>query len=146
MTKTVKRSKHSRVMTIANSLIKQGYSRSMAMVEAWIMVKLPQVITRVAGVTHAKRQTAIEHLQHYNAEDISITLVRDKHNAYDVNAVAVVATVKGKGSYTMGYLPRAMAMFIAPLLNAGKVVTSHYRSVKAKAINLPYGLEIAFTA
>lgn len=110
------------------------------------MVKLPQVITRVAGVTHVKRQTAIEHLQHYRAEDINITLVRDRQNAYDVNAVAVVATVKGKGSYTMGYLPRAMAMFIAPLLNAGKAVTSHYRAVKTKAINLPYGLEIAFTA
>ena len=132
--------------TIANSLAKQGYIRSMAMVEAWIMVKLPQVITRVAGVTHAKRQTAIEHLQHYNAEDISITLVRDKHNTADTNAVAVVATVKGKGSYTMGYLPRAMAMFIAPLLNAGKAVKSCYRAVRTKAINLPYGLEIAFTA
>lgn len=135
-----------KVCTIANSLVKQGYSRSMAMVEAWIMAKLPQVITRVAGVTHSRRQTAIEHLRRYNTEDINITLVRDKRNAYDDNAVAVVATVKGKGSYTMGYLPRAMAMFVAPLLNAGKAVTSHYRAVRTKAINLPYGLEIAFTA
>ena len=107
----------------------------MAMVEAWIMVKLPQVIARVTGVTYCKRQTAIEHLQHYNTEDISITLVRDKHNTADENVVAVVATVKSKGSYTMGYLPRAMAMFIAPLLNAGKTVRGYYRAVKAKAIN-----------
>lgn len=135
-----------KVCTIANSLVKQGYSRSMAMVEAWIMAKLPQIITRVAGVTQSRRQTAIEHLRRYNTEDINITLVRDKRNAYDDNAVAVVATVKGKGSYTMGYLPRAMAMFVAPLLNAGKAVTSHYRAVRTKAINLPYGLEIAFTA
>lgn len=108
----------------------------MAMVEAWIMVKLPQVIARVTGVTYCKRQTAIEHLQHYNTEDISITLVRDKHNTADENVVAVVATVKSKGSYTMGYLPRAMAMFIAPLLNAGKAVRGYYRAVKAKGYKL----------
>lgn len=31
---------------------------------------------------------------------------------------------------------RSMAMFIAPLLNAGKTVRGYYRAVKAKAINL----------
>ena len=132
----MKRTMHSKVMTIANRLVKQGYNRANAMVKAWVLVKLPNICTKVAGVTYCKRQQAIEHLTHYRPENIRISLYRDKANAYDRNAVAVIATVKGKGSYTMGYLPKALAAFIAPLMDAGRTITSCLASIRGT--NEPY--------
>ena len=132
----MKRTMHSKVMTIANRLVKQGYNRANAMVKAWVLVKLPNICTKVAGVTYGKRQQAIEHLTHYRPEHIRISLYRDNANAYDRNAVAVIATVKGKGSYTMGYLPKALAAFIAPLMDAGRTITSRLASIRGT--NEPY--------
>ena len=102
--------KHSKVMTIANQLVKQGYNRAYAMVKAWALVKLSGVTVKVAGVTYGKRQTALEHLTHYRPQDVRISLCRDKSNAADKNAVAVIAAVRGKGAYTMGYLRRSGAL------------------------------------
>ena len=132
----MKRPQHSKVMTIANRLVKQGYNRANAMVKAWVLVKLPNICTKVAGVTYGKRQQAIEHLTHYRPEHIRISLYRDKANAYDRNAIAVIATVKGQGSYTMGYLPKALAAFIAPLMDAGRTITSRLASIRGT--NEPY--------
>ena len=132
----MKRTMHSKVMTIANRLVKQGYNRANAMVKAWVLVKLPNICTKVAGVTYGKRQQAIEHLTHYRPEHIRISLYRDNANAYDRNAVAVIATVKGKGSYTMGYLPKALAAFIAPLMDAGRTITSRLAGIRGT--NEPY--------
>ena len=91
---------HSKVMTIANKLVAQGYSRANAMVKAWVLVKLPLVKTKVAGVTFGRRQEAIEHLSRYSPENIHIVLKRERCNVSDRNAVAVIAMVSGKGSYT----------------------------------------------
>jgi len=44
--------------------------------------------------------------------------------------VAVYATVEGKGAYHMGYLPRALAAFVAPLMDAGKAVGVMFREVR----------------
>ena len=132
----MKRTQHSKVMTIANRLVKQGYNRANAMVKAWVLVKLPNICTKVAGVTYGKRQQAIEHLTHYRPEHIRISLYRDNANAYDRNAIAVIATVKGKGSYTMGYLPKALAAFIAPLMDAGRTITSRLAGIRGT--NEPY--------
>jgi len=126
----MKKATHSNVMTIANRLVTQGYNRANAMVKAWVLLKMPLVETKVAGVTYGKRQKAIEHLTRYQPEQISIRLVRKQNNEHDVNAVAVVATVAGKGSYVMGHLPRALAAFIAPLLDAGKEIHSVYKEVR----------------
>ena len=127
----------------ANNLVKEGYSKAAAFVKAWVLVKLEQVKIRVSGVTYGQRQKALEHLKKYKAEDISIQLIHDSNNKYDRNAVQVIATVKNKGSYCMGYLPRRLAMFIAPLLTCGDTVTAVYSKVAVKDVSLPYGLEIA---
>ena len=127
--------RHSKVMTIANRLVKQGYNRANAMVKAWALVKMPQLLT--------KRQKAIEHLKRYAPELITISLYRDTRNAYDKNAIAVIATVQGKGSYTMGYVPKALAAFIAPLIDSGKRVYSTLRAIKGLyQPYMNYGLEI----
>lgn len=139
----MKRTAHSKVMTIANQLVKQGYNRANAMVKAWVLVKMQSVPTKVSGVTYGKRQQAIEHLTHYLPEDIRISLYRDRTNAYDSNAVAVIATVRNKGAYTMGYLPKALAAFIAPLIDSGKMIASRFREIKEMYQPfMNYGLEI----
>ena len=135
--------RHSKVMTIANRLVKQGYNRAHAMVKAWALVKLPNVLTKVAGVTYGKRQTAIEHLTHYRPQDIRISLYRDEHNAADKNAVAVIAAVRGKGAYSIGYLPKAFAAFIAPLMDTGREVKSRLAEIRGgQALYLNYGMRI----
>ena len=138
------RRKNGNVMTIANKLVAQGYNRANAMVKAWILVKMPLVNTKVAGVTFGNRQKAIEHIAQYRASDVHISLQRERDNQYDRNAVAVVATVNGKGSYTMGYLPKALAAFIAPLMDAGKAVQALFEGVTGMfAPYMNYGLAIA---
>ena len=77
-----------------------------------------------------KRQTAIEHLTHYRPQDVRISLYRDEHNAADKNAVAVIAAVRGKGAYTIGYLPKAFAAFIAPLMDTGREVKSRLAEIR----------------
>lgn len=135
--------RHSKVMTIANSLVKQGYNRAFAMVKAWALVKLQSVPTKVSGVTYGKRQTALEHLTRYAPQAVRISLYRDKANAADHNAVAVIASVQGKGAYTIGYLPKALASFIAPLMDGGKAVYSRLQAIcGGQALYLNYGMRI----
>ena len=135
----------SKVMTIANRLVAQGYNRPHAMVKAWALVKLARLDTKVAGVTFGNRQKAIERLALYAPESITIRLERERDNQHDSNAVAVWAAVEGKGSYHMGYLPRALAPFIAPLLDAGKAVGAAFREVRggfAPYASLGLGIEV----
>jgi ADP-ribosylglycohydrolase len=124
-----KQESHSKVMTIANSLVKDGVGRSAAMVKAWALIKLAAVDTKAAGVTHGRRQQALAHLERYPAGMVSVSLIRERENAFDKNAVAVVASVAGKGSYVVGYVPRMLAAFLAPLMDAGKGVQASYRAV-----------------
>ena len=139
----MKKTLHSKVMTIANKLVTQGYNRANAMVKAWVLVKMPLVETKVAGVTYGKRQKAIEHLSRYRPEQISIQLVRERDNGHDSNAVAVYAAVEGKGSYCMGYLPKALAGFVAPLMDAGRAVNSAYKEIRGMyQPYMNYGLAI----
>ena len=98
---------------------------------------------RVQRHAAGKRQTALEHLTHYRPQDVGISLCRDKSNAADKNAVAVIAAVRGKGAYTMGYLPRAFAAFIAPLMDSGKQIFSRLSSIcGGQALYLSYGMRI----
>ncbi|MGN0655618.1 MAG: HIRAN domain-containing protein [Ruminiclostridium sp.] len=136
----------SKVMTIANALVKQGMSRSAAMVRAWVTVKLRRIETKTAGVTQERRQQLLARLRRYDREDVTITLEREVGNLYDSNAVKIIAAVRGKGSAVMGYINRTLAQAIAPLLDKGK-------AVKAALINVTggneyrrnYGLNIAIS-
>lgn len=139
----VMRTLNSKVLTIANKLVKEGYNRANAMVKAWILAKMPVVETTVSGVTYGKRQTAIEHLTYYKPEQIRIILKRDKQNQYDHNAIAVIAAVESKGAYCVGYLPKALAAFLAPLMDAGKAVYSAFMAVRGcYEPYMNYGLSI----
>lgn len=136
----------SKVMTIANGLVKQGVARRAAMLRAWLTVKLHRIETRTAGVTHERRQQLLARLSRYDNEDITIALEREASNPYDSNAIKVIAAVKGKGAAVMGYVNRTLAEALAPLLDKGK-------AVKAALINVTggneyrrnYGLNIAIS-
>ena len=121
---------HSKVMTIANKLVKQGQNRANAMVKAWALVKMQTIETKATGVTYGKRQKAIEHLKRYKETDISLHLKREKDNTHDNNAIAVIATVKNKGAYCIGYIPRILAAFLAPLIDSGKSIKSIFKEVR----------------
>lgn len=134
----------SKVMTIANALVKQGLSRSAAMVQAWITVKLRRIETKTAGVTHGNRQKLLSRLARYSPEDITISLRHEKNNPADENAVQVVAAVRGKGSAVMGYLNRKLAAVVAPLLDKGKRVVSAFKAITGgEEYFLNYGLNIS---
>lgn len=136
----------SKVMTIANNLVKQGMTRRAAMIQAWITVKLRSIVTRAAGVTYGNRQKLLSRLARYTAEQITITLCHEQGNRFDRNAVQVIAGVKGKGSAVIGYLNRQLAAVVAPLIDKGKSVVSSFRAVTGGAEQLlTYGLNISIT-
>ena len=100
------------------------------MVKAWALVKMQTIETKATGVTYGKRQKALEHLKRYNNADITLCLKREKDNTHDSNAIAVIATVKNKGSYCIGYIPRILATFLAPLIDSGKIIQSIFNEIR----------------
>jgi hypothetical protein len=121
-----------KVCIIANNLIKEGMNRSKAFRKAWELVKAETIITKVAGVTFENRQAALERLTHYDANRIRITLERKSGNEHDSNAVAVIVTVTGKGSYHIGYLDKPLAAKVAPLMDANKPVKATFQEIRGK--------------
>ena len=127
----------------ANKLVKQGFTRSEAMREAWRLAKLPEISVKVKGTAAtAKRQEALEHLTRYNPELVSFRIAGQPDNPADPNAVAVVATVKGKGSFLIGYLARELAAQISTLLRAGLTLLSWGTVTGGYAPYMNYGARV----
>ncbi|MDE7301730.1 MAG: HIRAN domain-containing protein [Oscillospiraceae bacterium] len=105
----------SKVMTIANRLVKQGLTRSMATIKAWVIVKANALRTKVRGTS--RRQDTLEKLAEVNPADISVKLKREPRNAHDSNAVAVYAALMDNRVFFIGYLPKAVASVLAPLMD-----------------------------
>lgn len=149
----MKDNKRSRACIIANALVKQGVSRSAAMLRAWRTVKQRVIHTKTAGVTRGNRQALLDRLTRYSAEDISITLNREPENTADRNAVQVIAAVRGKGSAVIGYLNRQLArqrlrlmLAIAPLLDKGKQVRAAFEEITGgHEYFLNYGLNVSIS-
>jgi len=149
---------HSKVLAITNPvawassirrmrparLVGRQWNRAHAMIRAWALVKAETVEARVTGVTFERWQEAIAHLTRYDDSRIRITLRRERDNAHDTAAVAVVATVAGKGSYRMGYLPCPLAAVVSALSDAHRSVHSVFeRVVGLQSTCTNYGLRIA---
>ena len=134
----------SKVCVIANRLSKQGLNRSEAFRRAWATVKAETVETKISGVTYGNRQTALEHLTKYDSELISVELERDSANEYDSNAIKVITTVQGKGSYCVGFVPKTLSATFAALIDAGKAVKATFKEVRGKYHNYHnFGLCVA---
>ncbi|NDO47595.1 HIRAN domain-containing protein [Clostridium sp. MD294] len=100
------------------------------MVKAWVLIKMQTIETKATGVTYGKRQKALEHLRRYKNTDIALHLKREKDNIHDNNAIAVIAIVKNKGSYCIGYISHILAGFLAPLIDSGKSVQSIFKEIR----------------
>ncbi len=119
----------SKVMQIANRLVGQGYIRRNAVATAWKLIRYRALRTRINGTTFDNRQNVLQLLCKYNPADITVKLVRDRLNAFDRNAVAVVASVKDKVSAVIGYLPKAVASTTAVLMDKGFDVSADTLSI-----------------
>ena len=82
----------STICKTANKLRKQGYTLSQAFRMAWRLAKGTASV-KVAGVSKGTRQTAIQHLTGYAPESVRISLIREKQNTFDSNAIAVFVSV-----------------------------------------------------
>lgn len=118
-----------KVMQIANRLVGKGYIRRNAMLTAWKIIRYKALRTKVNGTSFDNRQNVLQLLCKYNPADITVKLVRDRLNAFDNNAVAVTAAVKGKVSAVIGYLPKAVASVIAALMDKGINVNADTLSI-----------------
>ena len=107
----------SKVMKIANSLVKHGMSRRTVMLKAWIIVKASALRTKVKGTS--RRQSELEKLAGVNSADIKVMLKREPRNRHDSNAIAVYAVLSNHRVFFIGYLPRALACITAPLFDKG---------------------------
>lgn len=107
------------VMTMANRLFKAGMSRSTAMKKAWLLAKANTFGAKVTGVTFGSRQNALQKLTEAGGT-ISITLKREPNNSHDKNAVAVYAVASSRQVFFIGYLKKALAFILAPLMDKGE--------------------------
>ena len=110
----------SKVMIMANNLVKRGMSRRTAMLKAWVIAKASALRTKVKGTSH--RQSELEQLAGVNPADITVTLKREPRNRRDGNAIAVYAVLSNRRAYFVGYLPKAVSCVLAPLFDKGKTV------------------------
>lgn len=134
-----------KVMQIANKLVRSGLTRANAMRKAWQLLKT-RLVTKVVGTTFDNRQNVLALLAKYRPSDITVKLVRDSHNSYDSNAVAVTATVKGKVNAVIGYLSRAVANVVAALMDKGLEVLSDTLCIVGGVADLPtYGAKFIIT-
>lgn len=84
---------------------------------------------KVAGVTFEGRQETIAKLR----GNEPVTLVREPHNTYDKNAIAVWVTAHDGTKYHVGYLPREWARDFAELMSGPPI--------KAKIAEITGGFE-----
>ena len=104
------------ICKVANRLRKGGYTLSQAFRMTWKLAK-GKASVKVAGVTKERRQEAIEHLSRYNPETVSFSLLREKQNSFDLNAIAVYASVGSGKAYKMGYISAAVACLLSGVDN-----------------------------
>ena len=117
----------STICKTANKLRKQGYTLSQAFRMAWRLAKGTASV-KVAGVSKGTRQTAIQHLTGYAPESVRISLIREKQNTFDSNAIAVFVSVDGSQLYKMGYIPAAAAALLSGIIDG---ITDVKASLKA---------------
>lgn len=120
----------SKVMTIANRLVKQGMSRRTAMLKAWVIAKASALRVKVKGTS--RRQSELEKLSAFKPSEISVQLKREPHNSFDGNAIAVYAASSTRKVFFIGYLPKVVASVVAPLFDKGE-------EPKTKAFNITGG-------
>jgi hypothetical protein len=129
------------IFRVAN-IMARSMNRSQAFKAAWSMAK-GQHVEKVSGVQFGNRQTALRHLTQYSEDVIRFHLVREQENRYDLNAVAVIAEVIGRGQYKAGYLIASTASIVAPIMDRGVILKAGLKSIVGGfGEGLSYGLRV----
>lgn len=116
------------ICKVANRLRKSGYTLSQAFHMAWKLAK-GKASVKVAGVTKERRQEAIEHLSRYNPETVSFSLLREKQNSFDLNAIAVYASVGNGKPYKMGYISAAVACLLSGVIDNITAINARLQAI-----------------
>lgn len=113
------------VCIMANELRKTGLNLSAAFVKAWRRVKESMTV-RAAGVTFKNRQEILKFLSQFKLEDLNISLKREPDNAYDRNAIQVIAHVKSiRKQAHIGYIPKGLSNELAKVIDKGVNITAN---------------------
>lgn len=94
----------------------------------------------VAGVTFNNRQNKLWHLYKYD-KGAYLTLRREKNNAHDANAVAVIAhTPLTNTHFCIGYLPANISCWVAAAIDEGRMLRCYRIKVDNKNQPLVVGV------
>jgi len=126
-----RRSKAAMTLTKAHSLWNLGMKHAITWRKliglCWELEKggIEEKTCYVKGVSFSNddgtsRQLLLQRLSKVTKGIFWITLTREKDNSYDPNAIKVEAIKEGGGKATLGYIPRALAEIVAPLIDSGK--------------------------
>ena len=85
-----------------------------------IMTDMAPVKTRIAGISFDNRDGTRrqDHARLVRKGDV-LTLRREPENPYDANAIAVCWVDRDGVALQLGYVPRPLAMLLAPLVDEG---------------------------
>jgi hypothetical protein len=99
------------------------------------MVELPCTV-KLAGVSFGNAQANIKT---YGSPDIRwFALVREPNNPHDPNAIRVALF----GEFFMGYIPKDVAIHLAPLMDAGRVFDAEFVCVNKHPYHDVVGLTV----
>ena len=99
------------------------------------MVELPCTV-KLAGVSFGSAQANIKT---YGSPDIRwFALVREPNNPHDPNAIRVALF----GEFFMGYIPKDVAIHLAPLMDAGRVFDAEFVCVNKHPYHDVVGLTV----
>lgn len=99
------------------------------------------ISTHIAGTTFNHRQGYICYLAK-NANNAYVSVRRDKHNQFDMNAIKVIGHVDNGKHVELGFVPRELAAQIAPVLDTGKRVWVNDFKIVCGGKNRTYGVII----
>ncbi len=107
----------SKVMALGNRLVsRMDGDRTVAFIQAWVIVRSGAVSFPVRGVMVGNRQEALRRLNGYNPAQVRAVLVPEPSNPADPAAVAVMVGVQGgRGLFRLGYVPRNLAPVVSAM-------------------------------
>lgn len=94
-----------------------------------------------AGTTFKGRQGYICYINRNKAQAY-VSLRRERNNAADANAIAVIGHVAGGKHVPLGYVPRQLAKKLAPLMDAGRTVWCENFRVVCGGQKRTYGIVV----
>lgn len=101
---------------------KENITFSYCLKTAWSIVNgiIYSSYSKVRGVTFENRQILIKRLLKYNPKCISLSLQPEPTNLFDSEAIKIIASVKGKGSATIGYVSKELNSMFNRKMEEGK--------------------------